>query len=132
MASAQCRAARVIDWAALRAFAHEEIADLLPSSAEFTPATTQREQYYLAYMILHVEHRRVVLLSMIGRLFGVNKGTIRSGYRQHLKQLAHPRINGRPPLLTPEEHEDLVETIIHNYETSHTLTMTEIVRHISD
>lgn len=124
--------AREMDWDTLRAFADAEIIETLQSNPEFASATNQREQYYYAYLVLHVQHRPAVPLSMIGRLFNVSKATIRSQYKTYIAQAGKRPVNGRPPILTPEEQEDLVGSILDAYAGNRPWTMRDIVAHITE
>jgi hypothetical protein len=128
----RCAPAREIDWDAARRFAEEEIIQVLRSSEEFAAAANLHEQYFQAYDLLHVRHRPAVPLSLIGRLFNVSKATIRWHYRHFLDQQAQHHLNGRPSLLTLDEHEDLVQQIMDGCHALHPWTMVEIVRHIAD
>jgi hypothetical protein len=70
---AQSAPARMLDWEAIQRFADEDIIQTLQSSPEFMPATNRRDQYYLASVFLHLQHRLAVPLSLIGRLFNMTK-----------------------------------------------------------
>jgi hypothetical protein len=124
--------ARLMDWDEIRTFADADIVETLRSSPDFTSATDLRHQYYYAYVLLHIEHRPVVPLSLIGRLFNVSKGTIRWHYKTYLAQAERQRSNGRPSILSAEERDDLIGCIAAGYANNRAWTMRDIVGHISD
>jgi hypothetical protein len=74
--------ARVIDWEAAQEFANEEILQCLHSSPEFMSVTTLHEQYYHADSILNIRQHPAVLLSLIGRIFGVSQRTTKTQTKQ--------------------------------------------------
>lgn len=133
MSSSALRAApRVMDWETIRTFAEAEIIETLQSSPEFASATNRREQYYHAYVLLHIQHRPAVPVSMIGRLFEVSKATICWHYKTYIAQGMKEPANGRPTLLSADEHDDLIEQIITAYASNRPWTMRDIGAYIGD
>jgi hypothetical protein len=120
----------VIDWQAISALADEEIIHTLQTSESFTSAQMFRHQISEAYRILHIEHRPAVPYSMIGRLFGIAKATVRYHYKQYTDHQSMPCLNGPPSIPSPAEHEDLVRKIVDSYTGRKPWTMAEILKQI--
>jgi hypothetical protein len=69
---------------------------------------------------------------MISRVFQLSKITVRWHYKQYIQQAMPHRSNERPPILSAEEHEDLVSDICEAYTGNWQWTMAEILLHIID
>jgi hypothetical protein len=76
----------------VREFANGEIRQCFQSSPEFMSAITLGEQYYHAQNLLNIKHHSAVPLSLIGRIFGMNKGTIKGQTKQYFTQESLPLI----------------------------------------
>jgi hypothetical protein len=120
----------VIDWEAISSFADEEIIHALQTSESFTDAQMFQHQICEACCILHIENLPAVPYSMIGRLFGIAKTTVRYHYKQYTDHESIPRLNGRPSILSPAEHEDLIRKIVDGYTEREPWTMAEILKQI--
>jgi hypothetical protein len=69
---------------------------------------------------------------MVGRLFNVSNGTIRWHDATCVAQATTQRVNGRPPILGQEEHNDLVNHITDTYTTPCAWTVRDTVNHITE
>jgi Zn-dependent peptidase ImmA (M78 family) len=116
-------AARIMDWGDLRRVADADIIQILQSSPECMSATNRRNQYYDAYVLLRLEHRLGVSISMIGRRFRVGKATIQWHYKAYVAQATRPHANGQPPILTQDEYNHLIERIRRAYGSNNLWTM---------
>jgi hypothetical protein len=72
-----------IDWEAVEAFATQEIIQCLQSDELFLSAQHMRDQCYQACRVSHVEHRPAMLCSMIAKVLGVAKATVRWHCKQY-------------------------------------------------
>jgi hypothetical protein len=127
MATISLALSHVIDWEAIIAFADEYVIRALQANESFTSAQTFRHQIYESCRILHIEHRPAALYSMIGRLFGIAKNTVRYHYNQYTDHQSMPRLNGWPSILSPAEHENLIHKIVGGYTERKPWTMAEIM-----
>jgi hypothetical protein len=123
---------RVLDWEVIPRFADENVIQTLESNPEFMSATNRPDQYYLAYALLYLQRRPAVSVSMIGNRFNISKGTIRSHSTTCVAQATTQRGNGRPSILSQEEHYDLVNHIIDAYTSTRAWTMRDIFNHTTE
>jgi hypothetical protein len=70
----RCPDARVIDWEAVQ----RRDPAVPPLNPGILSVTTLREQSYHNDNLLNIKHHPAVPLSLIGRIFGVSKGTIKA------------------------------------------------------
>jgi hypothetical protein len=124
--------ARVRDWDAVRALSHEKIVQCLQANSQFTAVTNLREQYFQAYNVLQVQHRPAVPFSIIGTLSNTGKTTVRWNYKQCLVQIAHHHEKGRPPILSPQERDDIVPQISDGSANMHPWKIADIIRYASE
>jgi hypothetical protein len=120
----------VIDWEAISAFADEELIHALQTRESFTSAQTFQHQISEACHILHIEHHPSIPCSMTGRILVITKGTVHYHYRQYSNHQSMSRLNGRPSILSPAEHEDLMRKIVDGYNERKPWTMAEILKQI--
>jgi hypothetical protein len=121
-----------MDRETIHQFAEEDIIPRLQSSPKFASAVNLREQYFHACNILHTQQQPDVPYSVIGQPFCVDKAIGRWHDKQYIHQAIAHRSNGRPPILSAEEHEDLVTQICKASAGNRPWTMTEILCHIVD
>jgi hypothetical protein len=104
-------APRPVPWDELDELLHKEMVTCLRSSQQFLSAETFREQCYYACDILRKHRHPAVPYSLMTRIFGVTKPTIRGHYKNFFDHAAASPKNGRPALLPEEAREDLVRHI---------------------
>jgi hypothetical protein len=68
----------------------------------------------------------------MSRLFGVSKGTIKWHCKTDVARATKHYANGRPRILTCEEHNDLISFIAAADANKHALMMHDIVHHITE
>jgi hypothetical protein len=105
---------------------HSYLLELLLSDASFQASTSFREQCYHACRILRAEQDPPVPFSLIGKVFQVDKGTVRKHARKYADDLDAIGSPGRPPLFTPEQIDEIVKTILYFFEQRKPLTLTDI------
>jgi hypothetical protein len=111
-----------MDWENIYYFASEDTIQTLQSSKEFSPLTNRREQY----VRMDIQHHPVVPVSMIGRLFGVRRDTIQWHYKTDVAKATTHHANGRPSILTREEHNDLITLIAEAQANNHVLMTDDV------
>jgi hypothetical protein len=99
---------------------------------EFPGAANLHKQYCHTHNILHLEYPPAVPLSIIGRIFNVADTTMHWHYQHDMARSAMPHENGRPPLLSPKECNDLIGYIAEAHSTNHACTMHNFVRRIGE
>jgi hypothetical protein len=108
MSAALAPPRRPVPWDELDEFLHEEMVTCLRLSQQFLSAETFREQCDYACGILGNHHHPAVPYSLIARIFGVTKPTIRGHYKNFFDHAAVSPENGRPALLPEKARKDLV------------------------
>jgi hypothetical protein len=102
---------RYIDWPAAFAWITGKIATTLQTSTEFMGAETLREQCWYACQLLRDNFVPAVLYSFVGKILSIDKGTIKYHYKRYATLGAELGHTGRPPLVTDEYHERLINGI---------------------
>jgi ABC-type enterochelin transport system ATPase subunit len=75
-----------------------------------SPSTTRNQCYYDC-RVPGQGHASGVPFSMIGRILGADKGTVKQHYKRHLDQPEDELCFGRLSILTELQHEELVHEI---------------------
>jgi hypothetical protein len=119
-----------INWEMLKIQAMFDIESCLRASPEFMEASTIREQCHHACRLLRDEHVPVVPYSVIRRLLQMNKGDIIFHCKQYKALGEMAGRNGRPPLLSTDQHEAIVAYLTDAYERGIPCTLHDISRFI--
>lgn len=122
--------AREIDWDVVVRTLEESIVDALRNDEAFTQSTDLRSQCFHACRILRVNRLPCVPYSLIGRILGVNKGTIQRHFKQCARHADAPPANGRPPLLNPAEQAAVCDFVADAYRRRSPCVLAELKAHI--
>jgi hypothetical protein len=117
----------VLDWVAITSLANEEIITSLRTSPAFMEAQSFRAQCWAACQILRVHHRPVVPYSIIGRILGTTKGTLKYHCRIYDARASATGLPGRPGLIAQTRLTELVRKIEEGYQSRRPWTMVEIM-----
>jgi hypothetical protein len=125
-------APRPVPWDELDEFLHEEMVTCLRPSQQFMSAETFRKQCYYACDILGNHHHPAVPYSLIARIFGVAKPTIRGHCKKFLDHAAASPKNRHTVLLPEEAPEDLVRYISEAYQIHRPLILAQVRDYIEE
>jgi hypothetical protein len=114
-----------IDWAALSRGVELSILEALQTDEMFTTSTNLRLQCYHACRILRLEHQPCIPYSLIGRILGTDKKTVKRHFQKHSKR-PNGASNGRPPILTPLQMDELFESVADAYRNSKPWTIAQL------
>jgi hypothetical protein len=106
----------------------EHIKSLLITDDDFMASTTFREQCARACMRLRVGQKDPIPYSLIGRVMGVTKSTVRDHYLAFLREGNGAGQPGRRSLLSRGEMNQLVEAILASYASKEPMRIQHIKR----
>jgi hypothetical protein len=93
---------------------------------QFKASGSFQEQCFHACRVLRKQYQPVVPYSLIGKLFHLDKGTIRKEWKRFLKAADNVASGGRPPILTAPQVQTIVEQIHMVYEQKNPLVIKDI------
>jgi hypothetical protein len=105
-----------------------QIESLLMADNDFIASSSFREQCARACMILRERQDHPVPYSLIARVMGVSKGTVRDHYMTFLMEGNRIGQSGRPSLLSPDEMNQLVNAILSCHARKEPMRMQHIRR----
>jgi hypothetical protein len=118
--------ARHVNWEDLLSRLTVDIVEGLRADETFMNAQTAREQCYHACRILRLERVPAIPYSMIGRILDLDKGTVQRHFRKAIAHMADLPQNGRPPIISHEEQEQLITAIQEAYDARRPMTIGEV------
>jgi hypothetical protein len=128
--STQLAPPKDVDWVALGHTIERSIIEALQSDEGFTSSPNLRLQCFHACRILRLNRRPCVPYSLIGRVLGADKKTVKRHFKQHSKFPNGAR-NGRPPILTSAQMDELFEFIAEGYRQRSPWTIRQVKEFIA-
>jgi hypothetical protein len=104
-----------------------DIQNTLAENPEFRNAVTFREQIYCACRLLREIHSPPVPYSVIGAFWGIARGTVKSHFDNFVQNGNDHLPEGRSTLLSHEQANSVVVSILAGFSKKRPLTSTEII-----
>jgi hypothetical protein len=108
--------ARHVNWEDLLQRIALDIIEALSDNEAFMNADTTRIQCDHACRILRLERSSVIPYPKIGRILGLDRWLVKRHFKKALQHHDDLPRNGRPPILSEEEHEEMIAFIIEGYQ----------------
>jgi hypothetical protein len=107
-----------------------QIQYILECNEEFMNSSSFREQCARACILLRDDQQNPVPFSIIGKLLSVERGTVEDHYRKFLAKANETGMEGRPPLLSDDQVQDLVAAILDGYRNRQPMRVDNIKEYI--
>jgi hypothetical protein len=110
----------------------DAVAQFLAFNAEFAASQTSRERCYRACKLLREDTNPPLSYGMIGRVLGLNPGTVIKNYAKFQLHGSEMRHAGRPSILSQDEYEEVIGKILHCHEERCPVTVFQVCQMIRE